>query len=100
MVLASLVLMALASGATTRDYRIRLTPTEFSAPKWGCVDHSGTITVPDSGIAGRFLQRTRRIRFLHIATTQGKAIVNEADIGTPAFEELLATLAQPAPRKG
>jgi hypothetical protein len=98
--LSVLVLIALGSGATTRTYRIRLTPTEFSAPKWSWIRHGETVTVPYSGITGIYIQHTRAIRFLHISTTQGKTIVNEPDIGTPAFEKLLAALAQRVSRNG
>jgi hypothetical protein len=97
--LAVLVLASLLSGTTKRTYHIKLTPTEFSAPKWSLFTQQN-LTVPYSQITSMFIQRAGHIRFLHIRTVLGKVIINELDIGQSAFEELLAALAERVPRNG
>jgi len=92
LVLAVLVAGSVASGISKATFHIRLTPTEFSAPERGFF-RKDNITVPMSQIRRIFLQTVHSARFLHVHTPQGKVVVNEADIGEQAFNELCSYLA-------
>lgn len=90
--LAAMPVAMIASGATKKTFHIRLTPTEFTAPagflkrEIRSVRLSEVQNIGVTSVHGQY--------FLEVRTPDGKIGVTHQDIGKPAFDELVAALAE------
>lgn len=85
------VAAALASGVTTRPLHIRLTPTDFTAPR--SLFLRKTRTIPLADIQDVTIQEINGVHILQVKSAHGTTGINRADIGKAAFDELAAALA-------
>lgn len=88
---AGMGVVMLATGASRRTHRIRLTDTEFTAPGSGL--KRPPVTVPLSQVHSVAVQTVNRVHFLVLKTSSGKIVVNRSDIGKERFEQLREALA-------
>ena len=82
---------AMASGVTRRTLHIRLTPTDFTAPRGLFLRKTLTVSLAD--IQDVAIQEINGVHILQVKTAHGNLGINRGDIGKTAFDELAGALA-------
>ena len=100
-VTASVMFKSLVTGTITRTYRITLTSTHLTAPKWSLI-RLKYLTVPYGHIISTVVVRPPRARWrvFYIRTRLGTVMVNEPDLGKESFEQLVSALDERRTQKG
>ena len=88
---AAMFVVMLAAGVTKQTYHIRLTPSDFTAPRG--VFRKKPFTVALSDIRNVRVYNVNSVHFLEVKTRQGKITINRSDIGKAAFNDLAGALA-------